>query len=73
MGKKMRPCDVCGSLTIEDEYDICDVCGWEKDTIQVEEPDDHGVNNMSLNEARKIWESGQALWPNDYPRQPVNG
>ncbi|MDD3323390.1 MAG: CPCC family cysteine-rich protein [Paludibacter sp.] len=51
-------CKVCGMGKIEDEYDICHVCGWEADTLQTNEPDcEGGANDMSLNQYRKFWET----------------
>lgn len=35
----MYPCPVCGYLTIAEppgSYDICKVCGWEDDALQLE-------------------------------------
>ena len=54
-------CPVCGKYTFEeaDSFDICEVCGWEDDLIQLENPDDYiGANEMSLNNYRKAYESG---------------
>lgn len=52
-----RPCPCCGYLTFTAEdaghYDICDVCFWEDDPIQAEDPDfEGGANVPSLNQAR---------------------
>ena len=47
------PCMCCGHLTIQEEYDICPVCGWEADGVQ--EADTTfagGANEPSLEEAR---------------------
>jgi hypothetical protein len=35
----MHPCPVCGYLTFNEppgSYDVCDVCGWEDDALQLE-------------------------------------
>lgn len=44
-------CDCCGYYTVEDIYDICPVCFWEKDDV----PPDFagGANSVSLFEARE--------------------
>jgi len=62
------PCPVCD--TPNQFYDtgcfgICQVCGWEDDGLQYEEPDyEDGANPMSLNEARKMWQNGETLYQN---------
>ena len=51
-------CPVCGKYEFNDlnDFDICPVCGWENDVIQLEDPDyDGGANHISLNEARMIY------------------
>ena len=52
-------CPCCGENTLEaqGEYEICDVCDWEDDPAQSENPDDDlGANTMSLNQSRAEWE-----------------
>lgn len=56
--KKKFKCPCCGNLTLNEEppgtYDICDICGWEDDEIQFDNPDyEGGANTLSLNQARK--------------------
>jgi hypothetical protein len=63
-------CSVCCAEV--DSHDICDVCGWHDDSIQEDYPNETGANHISLNEARKVWESGKAI-KKGYPRKPVNG
>ncbi|MCB0698093.1 MAG: hypothetical protein KDC07_12060 [Chitinophagaceae bacterium] len=55
-GKYQCPC--CGYYTfeepIENHFDICDVCCWEDDGVQLHDPDFWGgANSVSLNEARE--------------------
>lgn len=50
-------CPCCGYKTFEQEpngsYDICPVCFWEDDPIQLEDPDyEGGANPMSLRQAQ---------------------
>lgn len=46
------PCPVCGKAHVA-EYDICDVCGWENDPVQLFEPNlPGGANEMSLQQAK---------------------
>ena len=62
MGKRLNPCKCCGNLTIEfvDEYEICEICGWEDDDIQSDDPDyAGGANKLSLNQHKKKWEDEQ--------------
>lgn len=51
------PCPSCGFLTLEGNYgnyDICDVCGWEDDGIQLANPcSGGGANGKSLAEAQQ--------------------
>ena len=45
-----------------EEYDICDICLWENDPIQLDEPDlEGGANQMSLNEARQAYHEGRKV------------
>lgn len=45
-------CPCCG-MTMVGEYDICPICDWENDPLQLEDPDfSGGANEMSLNEAK---------------------
>lgn len=46
-------CPCCGQ-TFVDKYDICDVCGWENDPVQSEDPTfAGGANKESLEEYKK--------------------
>ena len=48
-------CRVCGQTDIEYEFDVCRVCGWEDDDLQVLDPDySGGANQMSLNQYKKF-------------------
>lgn len=52
-------CKCCHNLTIDEDelFDICDVCGWQRDAVQEENPDyKGGANKMSLNEARQAYQ-----------------
>jgi hypothetical protein len=55
---KLLPCPCCGSKTISEKgkYEICSVCCWEDDPIQVADPDyPGGANKCSLNQAKAKW------------------
>ena len=52
------PCPCCGYLTYLDKpnggFDICPVCRWEDDPVQIADPDyAGGANAVSLNEGRR--------------------
>ena len=45
-----------------DEYDICEVCNWENDPVQLVNPDlAGGANRMSLNQAREAYNAGRPI------------
>jgi hypothetical protein len=38
------------------DLDVCGICGWEQDGVQLDDPDYRGgANSESLNEARVEW------------------
>ena len=51
------PCPACGFLTFSGPpgtYEICDVCGWEDDHVQLAHPRlQGGANGQSLIEAQR--------------------
>lgn len=50
---KKRLCPVCGERVLL-FFDVCEVCGWENDPLQYDDPDyAGGANCISLNEARR--------------------
>jgi hypothetical protein len=60
MSKSMSeylPCPSCGFLTCEENYgnyNICEVCGWEDDGVQLANPcSGDGANSESLAEAQE--------------------
>ncbi len=60
----MTKCPVCGNYEFEREnnFEICAVCGWENDGIQMDDPDEEDcANEMSLNQARTAWTKGQKV------------
>ena len=55
--KKFK-CPCCGYYTLMNKptntFDICPVCSWEDDGLQLLEPDrENGANSVSLNQAKK--------------------
>ena len=58
---KKYPCPCCGTADMlykKAMYEICHTCGWEDDWQGREEPDVVGINNVSMNEARRIIANG---------------
>jgi hypothetical protein len=58
----LKPCACCETkiFSIESEYGICPICGWEDDPIQNEQPERWGgANGISLNLAREIYSWGR--------------
>ncbi|GGY85669.1 hypothetical protein GCM10011613_33190 [Cellvibrio zantedeschiae] len=50
-------CPCCGYKTLDEPakgtYDICELCGWEDDLVQNEDPDyEGGANGICLREAQ---------------------
>lgn len=57
----MIKCPCCGKTYVT-EYDICDVCDWENDPVQLWNPDlSGGANQMSLIEARIAYQKGEKV------------
>lgn len=58
---EINKCPVCGQAELR-EFDICDVCGWENDLIQYEQPDyEGGANRMSINQAKAAFSQGKPI------------
>ena len=56
---QLFPCPCCGSRVIDASgtYEVCEVCGWEDDPVQLADPDySGGANAESLNAARMRWQ-----------------
>ena len=54
-------CPCCGYKTLEEEppgtFEICEICYWEDDNIQFDEPDyEGGANTVSLKQAQENFE-----------------
>jgi hypothetical protein len=63
----MRACPCCGFLTLESDsgaWEICEVCFWEDDPLQlVEASSAGGANAVSLDEARENFRAFGASEP----------
>ena len=59
-------CPCCGYYTLDERPDntfqICPVCFWEDDGVQLNDPDyEGGANEMSLNQARRNFKDFGAI------------
>jgi hypothetical protein len=57
---RRAPCPCCGELTFRrgarHSYEMCEVCWWEDDGSQYQDPDlPGGANRVSLREAQQIY------------------
>lgn len=58
-------CPCCGYKTLREEpggtYNICEVCFWEDDPIQSDDPDyEDGANRVSLRQGQKNFQEFRA-------------
>ena len=52
-------CPVCGEFEFSEQgsYEICDVCDWEDDPVQLAQPNlAGGANQFSLTQGRQRWQ-----------------
>ena len=60
--KEMHKCPVCGNDQLLEEWEFCDVCGWQMDFVQYDKPDyAGGANHMSVNQAREAYAKGEPI------------
>ena len=53
-GIKSIICPCCGETTFKDEFEICKVCGWQYNLVQLDDPDcSDGPNKLSLNQTKE--------------------
>ena len=71
-------CPCCGFYTLNEKADntfqICPVCYWEDDGVQLHEPDyEGGANNVSLMQAKENFKSFGAIEKRykEYVRPPL--
>jgi hypothetical protein len=68
-------CACCGYPTLSEQppgtFDICTICGWEDDNVQLHDPAYRGgANQLSLNESRERFETtGGRRGPTDEERR----
>ncbi len=64
MMSEKHTCPVCGLFKFEYAgcLEICDICNWQDDIVQLRNPDETCcANQMSLNEAREAWAKGLSI------------
>ena len=70
-------CSCCENYTLKEESDeVCQVCYWQEDIVQREDPDfEGGANEESLNQARKNYSTFGAFNREfiDKVRKPLYG
>lgn len=69
-------CFCCGHKSIEDLFDICPICFWEKDIFQEENIyDNGGPNSVSLVNARENYQAYGACEKEfiKFVRRPIEG
>lgn len=57
-------CPCCGQYhrNFTEDFGVCEVCEWEEDCVQEDDPDyTGGANSMSLNQAREIWRQTKSV------------
>ena len=70
----MIKCPVCGKYEFErdSDYSYCDVCKWQNDGLQLDNPDDgDGANRISLSHYREYWKKHGTHPPKNYSPQPA--
>lgn len=61
--EEKHKCPVCGKFDFEEynSLEICEVCGWQDDAVQVENPDStDGANKISFNQALEAYKVKKA-------------
>ena len=78
MSEIKYPCPCCGNLTLPERaggtYEICPVCLWEDDPVQLrDETYEGGANRVSLKQARKNYAEFGACEESlkDHVREPL--
>ena len=67
--EERHKCPLCGQYEFNqyNSMEFCPICGWFDDALYENDPDYHGgLYTISLNNARKLWESGETVFEN-YP------
>lgn len=60
MSNKKYPCPCCGYLVFDEapgSFDICPICYWEDEAMQLRYPHERGANRVTLVEAQMNYEA----------------
>ena len=60
----MIKCPVCSDYIFEmdNDFDICPICDWENDGVQLDDPDYcGGANDLSLNDFKTKWQQQNVI------------
>lgn len=69
--KEIIMCPVCGEQKLKKYFDICQICGWVHDFVQLEDPSyEDAANKLSLNESKEFFElkrlqNSNYMWKED--------
>ncbi len=65
--REPHKCPVCGEYEFSQQgsYEICDVCGWEDDSLQETDPDYGGANWETLKGYKALYKAGKHNESND--------
>ena len=58
----MIKCPICGEyeFAAENNFDVCPVCEWENDGVQMDDPTYWGgANDLCLNDYKAVWEQNK--------------
>ena len=72
----MIKCPVCSKykFAMNNNFDVCPVCEWENDGVQLQDPDyDGGANDISLNAYRAKWQKHNMQSPIRQPAYATDG
>jgi hypothetical protein len=68
MSNLLVTCPCCGYRSISEEFEICEVCGWEYNFFQEKHVDDAGgPNRVSLRVAQENFQRCGSAKPGIYP------
>jgi hypothetical protein len=58
---RSQRCPCCGYKTIDGDFDICQVCFWQKDSVAEQDDEPGGANSVSLSQAKENYKKYGAM------------